>query len=99
MQNIIFSQIELNELLSQFGILIDEKLKNFNPVTPETLPELPERPTRHQLADHFNVSLTTIWKWSKSGILQSYKIGGQVRYNRDEVLKALIQVKNLKYKR
>ena len=101
MKNIILSPIELDDLLSLFKTIIDEQLKKLQPLTPEIPLELPERPTRQQVAKHLNVSLVTLNKWSKAGILQSYKIGesNQVRYKREEVVKAFIQVKNLKYKR
>jgi len=44
------------------------------------------------------ISSVTLWSWSRSGLLKSYKIGNRIRYRKDEVLKALLErepVKNI----
>lgn len=39
-----------------------------------------------EVAAHFNVSRTTIWRWVKSGVLpKPVKLGGLVRWRRDEI--------------
>lgn len=50
--------------------------------------------TPKDVSDLFKVSLTTIWNWSKKGILQRYRTGNCVRYKRSEVLKAPIPIKS-----
>ena len=75
--------------------VLDEKNKSES----NTKSELPELPTPKQTAIYLGVSSVTLWKWTKEGLLQSYKISGRIRYKREEVLQALHQVKNLKYRR
>ena len=43
--------------------------------------------TREQTAELLRVSLPTLHKWTKSGLLQSYKIASRVRYKREEVMR------------
>lgn len=40
------------------------------------------------------ISNVTRWNWTNSGILKSYKIGSRLRYRKDEVLNALIQLES-----
>ena len=42
------------------------------------------------------ISSVTRWTWSRSGILHSYKIGNRIRYRKDEIMKALIQIESKK---
>ena len=43
--------------------------------------------TREQTAQILRVSLPTLHNWTKSGLLQSYKIATRVRYKREEVMR------------
>lgn len=54
---------------------------------------------RFEVAEMLKISLPTLNNWSKSGILQSYRIGNRVLYKQDEIDQAVHAVKNLKYKR
>ena len=55
--------------------------------------------TRKEAAQKLGVSLSTLHALSKEGTVQSYRLGGQIRYKESEIEGALQQVKNLKYKR
>ena len=55
--------------------------------------------TRKDAAQKLGVSLSTLHALSKEGTVQSYRLGGQIRYKESEIEGALEQVKNLKYKR
>ena len=48
---------------------------------------------RKELSEMFGVNQSTIWRWSKRGILNPKGIGGRVYFDRAEVLNSL---KNLK---
>ncbi len=48
--------------------------------------------TRQETADLLQVSLVTIWDWTKKDILPAYRIGNKVRYKKDEILQALQQM-------
>ena len=99
MKNILLSPIQLEELLTQIELIIEKIFKLHLPTLLPKTHELPEWPTRIQTAKYLSVSLVTLNKWSRQGLIHSYKIGGQVRYNRDEIMLSLQKVKNLKYKR
>ena len=60
--------------------------ENFQPKEPEELM------TREETAKYLKISLTTLWQWSKKGILPSYSIGNRVYYKRKEIDQSLIRV-------
>jgi excisionase family DNA binding protein len=63
----------------------------------------PEKPpfyiTRKEAAAKLRVTLATVDKYAKAGIIQSYRIGGRIRFKSSEIEKAFEQVKNAKYRR
>lgn len=59
----------------------------------EPQPETKELLTRKETADLLNVNIATLWRWTNSGKLSQYGIGGRTYYKRSEVLEA---VKSLK---
>lgn len=65
---------------------LEELKKSFQPKTPE------EYLTRTQTAKLLNINLSTLYLWTKKGILQSYGISGKVYYKRSEVESALIEL-------
>ena len=78
--------IEANEILQRFENLntkFDLLLNSIKPSPETTLL------TRNEVAKMFGVSLVTIHEWSKKGVLQSYKVGNQVRFKQSEVFEAL----------
>lgn len=46
--------------------------------------------TREETAKMLSISLVTLWVWDKKDIIQSYRIGGKVRYKKSDVLNALV---------
>ena len=78
-------------------LLLDIKHANGEP------PPLTEKPhyllTRKEVAEKLRITLVTVDKYSKAGLLQSYRIGGQIRYKSNEIDKAFEVVKNAKYRR
>ena len=60
--------------------------ENFQPLQPVELL------TRRETAEYLKVDLSTIWHWSKKGILPSYGIGNRVYYKRSEIEAALISL-------
>ena len=94
MKNIILQQITPDDLVN----LLVERLKS------EIQKEFPikesqEYLTRQETARLLQVSLVTLNDWSKRGILQSYRIGGRIRYKKSEIDQSFHQVKNLKFRR
>jgi excisionase family DNA binding protein len=66
-------------------------------------PTQPEKPpfyiTRAEAAAKLRITLSTLDKYAKQGIIQSYRIGGRIRFKSNEIEKAFEAVKNQKYRR
>lgn len=45
--------------------------------------------TQQETANIFSVSRVTIWKWTKSGILPSVRVGGRVYYRQSDIDKII----------
>lgn len=50
--------------------------------------------TRKDAAKILGCSLVSLNQWTKSGIIQGYRIGTRVRYKKIEVLNSLVKVKS-----
>jgi hypothetical protein len=97
MRQILFQEINETEFKKMISDVIEEKLK-LNPRR-----DIPEKKTvylnRFEVVELLKISLPTLNNWSKSGIVQSYRIGNRVLYKASEIEDAIHSVKNLKYKR
>ena len=95
MEKIILDQITVDDLVSRLAVKLGEVIPDYIPK-----PDSPEKYlTRKETAKLLQVSLVTLNEWSKMGIIQSYRIGGRIRYKLSEIDEALKEVKNLKYRR
>ncbi|WP_340153440.1 helix-turn-helix domain-containing protein [uncultured Marivirga sp.] len=45
--------------------------------------------SRQETASLLKISLVTLSEWTKTGILQSYQVGGRVYYKKSEVIQTL----------
>jgi len=72
------------EITAGVKIQLDEFLKHFTPKQPA------EYLTRQQVAQMFNVDLSTIHNWCKSGKLNPLGIGSRVYFLRSEIESSLI---------
>jgi excisionase family DNA binding protein len=82
---ILTTETELKNLIKE--ILIELKPKEQTPFI-----------SRSQTCKLLGLSLPTLGKYTKDGKIQSYKIGSQIRYKRDEVLTCLENIKSQKKK-
>lgn len=96
MQNIILTSLPFEQLQNAIKEAVRAELLNF---TPSTREENPEFITRKETAQILGVSLVTLNEWTKTGVLQGYRIGSRVRYNRTEVQTSLQKVQSLKFRR
>jgi excisionase family DNA binding protein len=78
------------------SLLLDLKHR---PPQPDETQKPPYLLTRKEVAAKLRITLVTVDKHTKAGILQSYRIGGQIRYKFNEIEKAFEVVKNAKYRR
>ena len=69
---------------------LEEELRaikeNFQPKEPVELL------TREETAEYLKISLSTLWHWSKKGILPSYGIGNRVYYKRRDIENSLMRI-------
>jgi hypothetical protein len=73
-----------NEITTDVKVILDDFLKHFKPVQPA------EYLTRQQVAKMFDVDLSTVHNWCKSGKLKPLGIGSRVYFLRTEIEASLI---------
>lgn len=74
------------ELLQKIGDQFDQLRIEFEPKQPE------EYLTRKQTAIIFKVNLSTLYNWSRRGLIKKYAIGNRIYFRRSEIEKSLIQI-------
>lgn len=72
------------EITADVKVILDDFLKNFKPVQPA------EYLTRQQVAKMFDVDLSTVHNWCKSGKLKPLGIGSRVYFLRTDIEACLI---------
>ena len=93
-------QVTPDQLSELVRVAVRSELANYSPPAPVG-PDLPDLLTRKQTATLLQVSLTTLYEWSRAtderaAILQPQKINGRVRYRRADVLAALKETRRFK---
>lgn len=73
-----------NEITADVKVILDDFLKHFKPVQPA------EYYTRQQVAKMFDVDLSTVHNWCKSGKLKPLGIGSRVYFLRTDIEACLI---------
>jgi excisionase family DNA binding protein len=97
MQNIIFTQIPIDEFKNVLSETVREELQKLNTSQPQQ--QETEYITRQETARILGISLPTLHDWTKKGVIVGYRISTRVRYRKNEILEALQQVQTLKYRR
>lgn len=97
MENLIFSQIQVNELISAISNDVLEKLTPLFPAMPppDTSRKTEKYLTRKEVAALIGISLPTLHKYTITGRIKAYRINRQVRYLESEVLAALAQIQTI----
>lgn len=73
-----------NEITADVKVVLDDFLKHYKPLRPA------EYLTRQQVAKMFDVDLSTVHNWCKSGKLKPLGIGSRVYFLRTEIEASLI---------
>jgi excisionase family DNA binding protein len=84
--------ITANDLYNQFA-----DLRNSIAEIKQALTSKPcdnELLTREQVANELNITLPTLYDWTKKGLIKSHKIGNRVLYKRGDLTTALRPVKH-----
>lgn len=96
MQNIIFTSVPFDQLQTAISEAVKTEFLKFSSIAP---PEQLEFITRKETAQILGVSLVTLHEWTKNGVIQSYRVGTRIRYQRKEVENAIQKVQSLKFGR
>ncbi|MBI2282424.1 MAG: helix-turn-helix domain-containing protein [Bacteroidetes bacterium] len=97
MQEIIFTGVDLNQLLEKIGQLFENKLNSIAPQNKQN--NQSKFITRKEVAKLLKITLPTLNEWTKLGWLQSYKIGTRVLYKEPEVIAAIDKLATYKFKK
>ena len=73
-----------NEITADVKVVLDDFLKHYKPIRPA------EYLTRQQVAKMFDVDLSTVHNWCKSGKLKPLGIGSRVYFLRTDIEASLI---------
>lgn len=76
------------EITADVKVILDEFLKHFKPVQPN------EYLTRQAVSRMFDVDISTINNWSKSGKLKPLGLGSRVYFLRSDIEASLIPLNN-----
>lgn len=86
----------------EFKTVIQDAVKtalvDFTP-TQQPKDDTPELLTRIETAEYLGVSLPTLGKWTKQGIIKGLRIAGRVRYRKSDVSNALREIETYKQRR
>lgn len=77
---------QLTAISNDFKKQLEELKKSFQPKTAEELL------SRKETATLLKINLSSLYGWTKKGLLKSYQISGKVYYKRSEVESALIEL-------
>ena len=94
------------ESINLIGLSVDEFKDLISDIVRKEVQNINSEPqqedeflTREETAKILKISLPTLHSYSKKGILQSHRIGRCIRYKKSEIIEAVKEVKNLKYRR
>jgi hypothetical protein len=73
-----------NEITADVKVVLDDFLKHYKPISPT------EYLTRQQVAKMFDVDLSTVHNWCKTGKLKPLGIGSRVYFLRTDIEASLI---------
>jgi excisionase family DNA binding protein len=96
MENIILHSTPMRDFKFMIGEVVREQLET---LIPKKEPQEHFYLTRSEAAAKLRITLSTLDKYSKAGIVQSYKVGGRIRFKSSDIEKAFEAVKNQKYRR
>lgn len=96
MNTVLISSYTLDELKTVISESVQAELSKFNTQEPALQPEFI---TRNEAINILGVSLPTLNNWTKSGLIQGYRIGSRVRYNKAELFSSLHEIQSSKFQK
>ncbi|OQX73743.1 MAG: hypothetical protein B6D64_13515 [Bacteroidetes bacterium 4484_276] len=87
--------------LADFKFIIGEEIRQqMLAIIPEYAKKRPDRYlTRKEAAEKLRMTLVTLDKYTKEGLIPAYRIGNQIRYKSNELEEVFEAVKNKQYRR
>ncbi|NLI71842.1 MAG: helix-turn-helix domain-containing protein [Bacteroidales bacterium] len=98
---ILLNGISFNDFQNSIQTIVSNEVqKAVEQLTPpESTDTTPELLTRKQTAEYLGVSLPTLHKWTKKGIIPAKRIGSLIRYEKNIICDTMKDVETLKYRR
>jgi predicted site-specific integrase-resolvase len=93
---IILTQTTKDDLINQITNNVLNGMASIMKASRETDIHAKEWLSSKETDTLLKISAVTRWNWTNAGILKSYKIGNRLRYRKDEVLQALLQIESKK---
>ncbi len=82
----------MEQLKSEISETVKREMQTFfSLIQPQK--EQTEYLTRKEAAKLLGITLPTLHEWTKTGLVQGYRIASRVRYKRSELETSLIQIK------
>lgn len=95
MQDLVLTSIPLETIEQRFSNVVEQKFQTLLVTLQQQ--QTDKRPTeylsRKEAAKLLGVSLPTLNEWTKTGLVQGYRIASRVRYKRTEIETSLSKIK------
>lgn len=83
-ENLALTLTAVNDVIGGLN-RIKNLLVNYEPPAPPPIETKPDYLTRKATAKYLNISVSTLWRITKQGKLNSYSVGNKVMYKTNEV--------------
>jgi excisionase family DNA binding protein len=95
MNNVLLTSIPLEIIEERFSNVVDQKFQILLSALQQqqTQKEPKEYLSRKEAAQLLSISLPTLNEWTKTGLVQGYRIASRVRYKRHELETSLSKIK------
>lgn len=97
--DIVLHSTPIPEFRAMIGDIFREEFQKFKKETKPPSKTTGDYLSRKEVCNKLKISSATLYYWTKSGKLQSYRIGSRVLYKTVEVEEALCAVANIKNRR
>jgi excisionase family DNA binding protein len=92
MENLLLTSIPMEQLQSEISATVKKEFQTFL-LSLQPQKEPTDYLTRKEAAQLLSISLPTLNEWTKTGLVQGYRIASRVRYKRAELETSLTQIK------
>lgn len=90
MENLVLTKS--SDLEKMIQAAVKAELQNFSRWFEDQIEDNDKTLTREETVKYLDISSTTLYRWTKEGVIQSYGIGSRVYYKLSDVNAALIKI-------